>query len=187
MSNEVKSDDPISDEELIRRFRATDESRWFAELFERHHRRIYSACRRFFDDGSEADAATQETFLRAFTAVKDLRDGKFSSWLTVIAKNACIDLWRQRRRELLFGGLQDLDSLPLPGGEPDQQLTTAADSVRREMELLPTDQRRCLEMKIAGYSYEETATSLGMSIMAVKSHLQNGRRTLWLRVRDRLR
>jgi DNA-directed RNA polymerase specialized sigma24 family protein len=37
-------------------------------------------------------------------------------------------------------------------------------------------------MKIEGYSYEETAMKTGMSVPAVKSHLQNGRRALWQRV-----
>jgi DNA-directed RNA polymerase specialized sigma24 family protein len=35
---------------------------------------------------------------------------------------------------------------------------------------------------MAGYSYEETAQRTGMSLDAVKSHLQNGRRMLWQRV-----
>jgi DNA-directed RNA polymerase specialized sigma24 family protein len=38
-------------------------------------------------------------------------------------------------------------------------------------------------MKIQGYSYEETAAGTGLSIEAVKSHLQNGRRRLWLKIK----
>ena len=38
-------------------------------------------------------------------------------------------------------------------------------------------------MKIQGYSYEETAAHTGFSIEAVKSHLQNGRRMLWLKTK----
>jgi DNA-directed RNA polymerase specialized sigma24 family protein len=36
-------------------------------------------------------------------------------------------------------------------------------------------------MKIEGFSYEEIAARTGLSIEAVKSHLQNGRRKLWLK------
>ena len=39
-------------------------------------------------------------------------------------------------------------------------------------------------MKIQGYSYEETAAQTGLSIDAVKSHLQNGRRRLWLKRKE---
>jgi DNA-directed RNA polymerase specialized sigma24 family protein len=38
-------------------------------------------------------------------------------------------------------------------------------------------------MKIQGYSYEETAALTGLSTEAVKSHLQNGRRMLWLKMK----
>ena len=37
-------------------------------------------------------------------------------------------------------------------------------------------------MTIEGYSYEETATLTGLPIKAVKSHIQNGRRMLWLKM-----
>jgi DNA-directed RNA polymerase specialized sigma24 family protein len=47
---------------------------------------------------------------------------------------------------------------------------------------LPAEQRRCLELKIDGYSYEESASLTGLTVGAVKSHLQNGRRMLWLRL-----
>ncbi len=57
------------------------------------------------------------------------------------------------------------------------------EEVWKEMTSLPSDQRRCLEMKIQGYSYEETAARTGLSIDAVKSHLQNGRRMLWLKMK----
>jgi len=54
--------------------------------------------------------------------------------------------------------------------------------VRREMQGLSHEQRQCLEMKIEGCSYEETAARTGLSIEAVKSHLQNGRRMLWIKM-----
>jgi DNA-directed RNA polymerase specialized sigma24 family protein len=54
------------------------------------------------------------------------------------------------------------------------------------MKSLTPEQQRCLEMKIEGYSYEETAEQTGLSVEAVKSHLQNGRRMLWLKVEGML-
>ncbi len=62
-------------------------------------------------------------------------------------------------------------------------LRLVVDEVWKELALLPPDQRCCLEMKIQGYSYEETAARTGLSIDAVKSHLQNGRRMLWLKMK----
>jgi RNA polymerase sigma-70 factor (ECF subfamily) len=54
----------------------------------------------------------------------------------------------------------------------------------QEMKSLAPEQRRCLELKIEGCSYEETAVLTGFSIDAVKSYLQNGRRMLWKRMEE---
>jgi DNA-directed RNA polymerase specialized sigma24 family protein len=49
----------------------------------------------------------------------------------------------------------------------------------QEIRSLPSEQRQCLELKVEGFSYEETAARTGFTVHAVKSHLQNGRRMLW--------
>jgi RNA polymerase sigma-70 factor (ECF subfamily) len=49
----------------------------------------------------------------------------------------------------------------------------------QEIRSLPREQRQCLELKVEGLSYEETAARTGFTVNAVKSHLQNGRRMLW--------
>ena len=56
----------------------------------------------------------------------------------------------------------------------------------REIRVLPTEQRQCLELKVEGFSYEETAARTGLTVNAVKSHLQNGRRMLWRRMKGAL-
>ena len=99
-----------------------------------------------------------------------------------IAKNVCIDQWRRRKRQVDldeedFADVRDSESL-----EDATALRLATRKIEEEMIQLPAEQRRCLELKIACYSYEETAAETGFSVQAVKSHLQNGRRMLWLRL-----
>jgi len=89
----------LSDEERVRLFQKTRENRWFSELFEKHRRKVYVACRAFFDDSGRAEDATQETFLRAFQNMDRFREGDFRAWLMKICKNVCIDEWRRRRPE----------------------------------------------------------------------------------------
>jgi RNA polymerase sigma factor (sigma-70 family) len=72
--------------------------------------------------------------------------------------------------------------MELTNPEPDEKTKLAAHQLRREIEKLPADQRRCVELKIEGCSYEETAAKTGLTVEAVRSHLQNGRRTLRLRM-----
>jgi RNA polymerase sigma-70 factor, ECF subfamily len=169
------------DDELVRRFVETRDAGCFAELFARHRKRIYCSCRAFFEDASTAEDATQETFLRAYQNLDRFHDGNFSAWLTRIARNVCIDQWRKQRPEL--SEESKLEMLADRGNVDEKaDWSIAAERVRKEMDLLSPEQRRCLELIIEGYSYDETASHTGLSVKAVKSHIQNGRRMLWLRV-----
>jgi RNA polymerase sigma-70 factor (ECF subfamily) len=172
----------ISDEQIVRQFVESRDAACFAELFARHRKRIYFACRAFFENGSAAEDATQETFLRAFQNIHRFQEGNFCAWLMRIAKNVCIDQWRKQRPEV---GSEESQMETLPaGGALDERadLRIAVQKLREEMEALTSDQRRCLEMAIEGYSYDETAARTGLPIKAVKSHIQNGRRMLWLKM-----
>jgi RNA polymerase sigma-70 factor (ECF subfamily) len=183
MASSAQTAPAIPDEEIVRRFQETGSSDCFAELFARYRKRVFLACRGFFADSAGAEDATQETFLRTYQNMHTFQGGNFSGWLMRITKNVCIDQWRKRRLEV---GVED-ELLPegTAVGAMDRtpDLRLIVEEVWREMTSLPPDQRRCLEMKIQGYSYEETAARTGLSIEAVKSHLQNGRRMLWLKTK----
>jgi RNA polymerase sigma-70 factor, ECF subfamily len=175
----------ITDEELVSRFQATGDPQYFAELFVRHRTRVFCACRRFFGCTGLAEDATQETFLRAYQAIRGFHQGNLCGWLMRIAKNVCIDLWRKRRPEV-----QEAEAVSERSAPADLEHLTAVsramEQVHREMQSLSPEQRRCIEMKIDGYSYEETAERTGLPVSAVKSNLQNGRRMLWMRVQGTL-
>ena len=79
-------------------------TREFGSWMASEQKRIFLLCRRMLQDAEEADAATQDTFLKAWqamtkantdTAAPELDDpGK---WLTRIAINTCLDRLRSRR------------------------------------------------------------------------------------------
>jgi RNA polymerase sigma-70 factor (ECF subfamily) len=176
----------LLDDEVARRFLETRDNECFAELFGRHRKKVYFACRGFFSDGSAAEDATQEAFLRAYQNMHHFAGGDFCGWLMRIARNACIDQWRKRKPEV---GTEELEYANSPvsasfGHMFDMHL--AVEEIRREMAALSPEQRQCIELKIEGYSYEETAVKTGLSVGAVKSHLQNGRRALWLKMEGTL-
>jgi len=168
--------------ELVLRFRETGDAHSLTELFVRHRKRIYLACLRFFSDAGTAEDVTQETFLRAFTKLRQFQGGSFEAWLVQIAKNACIDHWRKVHMETDLEKAESTVVYPGKSLEEQSDLRSATERLLGEMKELAPEQRRCLEMKIEGYSYEETAARTGLSVEAVKSHLQNGRRMLWLKM-----
>jgi len=172
----------LPDEELARRAGHAGDNDCFAELFARHGRKVFCACRGFFSDTQAAEDATQETFLRAWRSLAAFQPGDFPAWLRRIARNVCIDQWRRSRHETGVDPAA-LAQAPAPGRlDASCEAHLMAERVRQEMRRLPPEQRQCLELKLEGYSYEETAARTGWSPGAVKSHIQNGRRMLWRKV-----
>jgi RNA polymerase sigma-70 factor, ECF subfamily len=173
----------LPDAELIRGFLETGDKDCFAELFMRHRKNIYFSCRRFFSEQRAAEDATQETFLRAYRNLGSFQGGEFSSWLMRIARNICIDEYRKSRPEMDAG---DEVLANLPHSAPPLEAQVMANRIRQEMKFLSPEQRLCLEMKIEGYSYEETSARTGFCVEAVKSYIQNGRRMLWRKMEGAL-
>jgi RNA polymerase sigma-70 factor (ECF subfamily) len=76
------------------------DTREFGAWMSSEQKRVFLLCRRMLNDAEEADSATQDTFLKAWQALKrpdskELDDpGK---WITRIAVNTCLDRLRSRR------------------------------------------------------------------------------------------
>jgi RNA polymerase sigma-70 factor, ECF subfamily len=71
----------------------------FEHLVREAYDRLYSLARRIVTDPSDAEDATQDTFLRAWRELPRLRDPeRFEAWLTRMLVHGCYDLLRRRRR-----------------------------------------------------------------------------------------
>ncbi len=72
----------------------------FAEIYKTHYRRVFSLCRYLLNSFDIAEDATHEVFLRAQRKLSTYDPSlPFSSWLSGIATNHCIDLLRRRTTE----------------------------------------------------------------------------------------
>jgi len=93
-----RSDPPPDDDALVLRARNGDHDA-FGELVNRHQRRVWMVCRQYVGV-DEADAVAQDSLVKAFSAIAGF-DGRaaFSTWLTRITINTCLDDLRRRRRE----------------------------------------------------------------------------------------
>jgi len=88
------------DAELMGRVRSGELDR-LSELFERHHRRLLGFFVRLVRDREAAEDLVQEVFVRLLKYRRTWRDGaEFTPWLFGIARNAAVDHFRGRPREL---------------------------------------------------------------------------------------
>ncbi len=91
----------LSDNEVVAVVLQGDESA-FAQLFERHRQLVSRLGYRFFARREQVEDIIQDTFTKAYFALRDYQggyEGSFPAWLTRIAVHTCYDeLRRQKRR-----------------------------------------------------------------------------------------
>jgi RNA polymerase sigma-70 factor, ECF subfamily len=147
--------------------RARRDPQDFAPLYGRYVDAVYRYCYRRLGGREAAEDATSAVFAKALAALPAYRDGSFLGWLFAIAHNVVADVHRRRRPEGPLAAVGDpVDAAPTP-----EEAALAADerrSVRALLATLPTDQRRVLELRLAGLTGAEIAAVLGRSVAAVK-------------------
>ena len=160
-----------SDEDLVRRFLDADRAA-FAELVERHQRRVYNLAYRMLGRPEDAADATQEVFVSCLRKLSGFRGtSSFSTWLHRVAVNACYDILRRRSREQPVAE----DPEPAPAADPAEAAVAAVD-VQRALLQVPEEFRAVLILHdVQGVPYQDVAETLGAPIGTVKSRLHRGR------------
>ncbi len=86
----------------------------FNQLIQRWERPIYALAYRVIGHEEDARDVCQETFLRAYRALRGFKgQAKFSSWLYRIALNLCRDWARRQRRTPIVQPPDDTDLVEL--------------------------------------------------------------------------
>ncbi|MEM7231806.1 MAG: sigma-70 family RNA polymerase sigma factor [Planctomycetota bacterium] len=162
-----------SEADLVARVLAGDRMA-FAGLVRVYEPTVFAiCCRQLHGDRAEAEDLSQETFLRAYRRLAELKDPRrFGPWVYQIARSLCRDFQRHmmaERRALQVRG--ELAALEAAGAAE----TLGAD-VQSVLASLPADERQALELKYyEGLSYQEIASRLGLSFSKV-DHLIRGAR-----------
>lgn len=174
--------DKPSDDALWRRTCRGDKDA-FAELFDRHARRVFGFCFRQTGDWSLAEDLTSITFLEAWRRRSVMvEEGKVPAWLFGIANNTV----RHQRRSL-GRYRRALDRLPAPQAQPDHADDSAerAAAERRaadllgRLRLLPKAEQEVLALVgWEGLSSAEAAIALGVPEATVRSRLHRARKRI---------
>jgi RNA polymerase sigma-70 factor, ECF subfamily len=157
---------------------ADDSANRLADLFERHHQRLYRLARRLSPSSEEARDAVQDTFVRAAQNLAKVPRGASSeeAWLVRVLVNLCRDRWRQRTNRTRL----DAREFPLVAStESDEKRMIARDTIWRALDRLPMKRRAVLVMfELEGLPVASIGRALGMNPVTVRWHLSRGRREL---------
>lgn len=73
----------------------------FHELYQTHHRRVYSICLRMTQDISDAEDLTHEVFVQLFRTIGSFRgESAFSTWLHRLTVNHVLMHFRKNKRRV---------------------------------------------------------------------------------------
>lgn len=169
----------------------------FAKLYALYSRRLYKTIFTITRNPADAEDALQETFLRVYSAIHTFEGrSNIYSWLTRIAINSALMIFRKRRvrAEILFDPLPDAgseycsfeikDHAPNPEQVYDlqQRRINLLLAVRNLKEHLrePLQMRMTTERPI-----KEIGRALNLTEAAVKTRLHRARRQLSMHIRTR--
>jgi RNA polymerase sigma-70 factor, ECF subfamily len=159
----------------------------FNQLVTRHERSVLNLCWRMLGTLTEAEDASQDSFIKAWTNAKSFKGGAVRPWLLRIATNTCYDILRSRGRK----PTGSLDALEFET-EPDWSTQSAPVDPERFAETgdlgrmleaalaqIPDEQRLAVTLcDIQGLPLAEAAEVMETSLGTVKSRLFRGRAKL---------
>lgn len=158
----------------------------FEQLVERYQERVFHLAQSVARNREDAEEITQDAFAQAFKNLSRFRgDSRFYTWLVRITINAGLMKFRRRRIHAisiddqaergdgaLSRELEDCGPTPERWCLQRELQRILATSIGR----LPPGYRSVFELRaVEGFSTEETARALDISMTAVKSRLRRAR------------
>lgn len=140
----------------------------FSAIYDRYFDDVYRYCYVRLGSAERAEDATHQIFVRVLEAADRYQEmGRFRSWLFTIAHNVVT-------RELLARppyaavGLEERVIDPAAGPETHALAAIERQALWAALAHLPPDQRRAIELRLAGLTGQEIALELGRSHEAIK-------------------
>jgi RNA polymerase sigma-70 factor, ECF subfamily len=168
---------------LVEQARAGDTAA-FTALVRLHEQRVLGICRRMLADQREAEECAQDAFVQAWRHLDRFQDrARFSTWIHRIAVNEALQRLRRRRHAEVSiddpsGGASVLARVEDWTSRPEAQLDQL--ELRRvlaeRLTLLPDPVRAAVVLRdVEGYSNQEVAELLEVSLEAAKARIHRGR------------
>jgi RNA polymerase sigma-70 factor, ECF subfamily len=161
---------------------APDTQAPYEQLYRSHHPRVVRLCRLLLADAHEAEDVAQEVFLTLWQALQtETRTMAWAPWLTRVTVNACRDRrrsgwwkWCRAPRATADGDFPPLLDRPSRRPTPEDEALAREGAARiwQAFRALPARQQEVFALRyLEGWSTEEVADALHLSVGSVKQHL----------------
>ena len=171
----------MSQEQLVAAARDGDQGA-FEELVRQTYVSTYTLAYRLTGNEEDARDVVQETYLRAWKAMKRFRgDAQFSTWLYRITANTSATMTQRRSRQRAdsLDDAEVVDERPFVNPEASSEASALHERLSAAVAELPPKLRAVVVLKdIYDLSHEAIAEELGISEAAAKVRLHRARKRL---------
>lgn len=176
----------LSDKELINIFLEKSDNEIIGVFFERYSHLVLGLCLKYLKNKDEAQDAVIQIFSGLLTDLKKYKIDFFKSWLYVYSKNFCL-MELRKKQSALKKELELIENVHLimdySNSEhliiKEKQITLLQTAINS----LNIQQKTCIELFfMENKSYTEIEKITKYSANEVKSHIQNGKRNLKLKM-----
>ena len=171
----------MTDEALVALY-SKGNNQAFDILLERYKDKVYSYIYFSVRNDELAEDIFQETFVKAIVTLQQGRyteNGKFAAWITRIAHNLIIDLFRQEKNENVVSNdeteIDLFNDIKLSDDNIETKLVNeqVLRDVRRLVEFLPDNQREVVYMRFyQDLSFKEISEITGVSINTARGRMR---------------
>lgn len=183
----MRFDDQIaSDQQLIQRCLSGELSA-YKELYDQHKEIMYNTAWRMLRNVADAEDALQETFIRIFKALPGFKgECKLSTWIYKILLNTCFSVLKQKKSSAERGLNLLRDELPNSTELHENPLNNII--LEQEISSLPVGYRSVFVLhEVEGFSHEEIAEMLEITVGTSKSQLFKAKKMLQKRLKPYFR
>lgn len=170
----------LSDEELISRYRKTNDLEIVGILYSRYTAQTFGVCLKYLKDREESQDAVMQIFEKLIVTLRTHQISTFKGWLYVTARNHCLMHLRAKKSKAVEVHEPFLMEIE-PNGHQESDADLEGDLTRLEQCIasLGVEQQKCVRLfYLEQKCYRDIVDITGYDLNKVKSYIQNGKRNL---------
>jgi RNA polymerase sigma-70 factor (ECF subfamily) len=152
------------------------------ELYELYQERMFRLCYRYLGNVQDAEDAVVEGFLKIFEHIRNFEyrtESSFLNWMKTIMINESLMFLRKSKRISYFESDLVIEQ------ENEFDIAIELDEIFKVMEQMPDGYRTVFNLfVIEGFSHNEIAEKLEISVQTSKSQLSRSKKFLEKRIKD---
>ncbi|WP_010519212.1 RNA polymerase sigma factor [Croceivirga radicis] len=174
----------LSDEELVAKIVAKNDTLLFGILYDRYVKLVYNKCYGFARSEDEAEDLTQDVFLMLFVKLASFKGkSKFSTWLYSFTYNFCVNYVNRDKQRKMSDQSVPVDNTEYKLAHEDVSdesiYELKASKLAKALEIISPEEKSILLLKYQdGASIKELCDVLEIGESAVKMRLKRSKAKL---------